>query len=75
MPAARVPGLIDHEGVVRREGFPLLEGHELTADFVRGILDGKKDDAPSPDHGGNSPESTRGSSPLPAGSTGSRLLP
>ncbi|MFO1490960.1 MAG: hypothetical protein U1F77_11215 [Kiritimatiellia bacterium] len=48
MPAARAPGLIDPEGVVRREGFPLLEGHELTAAAVRGILDGKKDDAPKP---------------------------
>ena len=38
--------LIDPEGVVRWEGFPLLEGHELTADVVRGILDGKKNDVP-----------------------------
>ena len=33
--------LIDPEGVVRWEGFPLLTGHELTPDVVRGILDAK----------------------------------
>ncbi len=38
--------LIDPDGVVRWEGFPLLTGHELTPDVVRGILDAKPAAAP-----------------------------
>lgn len=31
--------LIDPQGIVRWEGFPLLEGHELTAEVIRGLMD------------------------------------
>ena len=31
--------LIDPQGIVRWEGFPLLEGHELTESVVKGILE------------------------------------
>ena len=31
--------LIDPQGIVRWEGFPLLEGHELTADVVKGLIE------------------------------------
>ncbi len=31
--------LIDPQGIVRWEGFPLLEGHELTADVLKGLLE------------------------------------
>jgi thiol-disulfide isomerase/thioredoxin len=30
--------IIDPEGVVRWEGYPLLKGHELTAEVIEGIL-------------------------------------
>lgn len=31
--------LIDPQGIVRWEGFPLLEGHELTADVVKALIE------------------------------------
>lgn len=31
--------LIDPQGIVRWEGFPLLQGHELTADVVKNIIE------------------------------------
>ena len=31
--------LIDPQGIVRWEGFPLLEGHELTADVLKGLIE------------------------------------
>ena len=40
--------LIDPEGVVRWEGFPLLTGHELTAGVVREILDARPAPAADP---------------------------
>lgn len=34
--------ILDPEGIVRWEGFPFLNGHELTVEIVSAILDGKK---------------------------------
>ena len=33
-----VPILIDPKGIVRWEGFPLLQGHELTAEVIEKIM-------------------------------------
>lgn len=30
--------LIDPQGIVRWEGFPFLEGHELTADVIKNLI-------------------------------------
>ncbi len=34
--------LVDPQGIVRWEGFPLLEGHELTEEVIEGIIRGGK---------------------------------
>ena len=56
--------LIDPEGVVRWEGFPLLTGHELTPDVVRGILDAKISPAKPAPAPAASPEQVRAATVL-----------
>jgi cytochrome c biogenesis protein CcmG, thiol:disulfide interchange protein DsbE len=34
--------ILDPEGIVRWEGYPLLDGHELTAKVIEGLLPAKK---------------------------------
>ena len=34
--------ILDPEGIVRWEGYPLLEGHELSAKVIEGLLPAKK---------------------------------
>jgi glucarate dehydratase len=40
--AARQAAALDPEGIVRWEGYPLLDGHELSEKVIEGLLPAKK---------------------------------